>query len=263
MIGEADYRSITSSVRTPRLAVLIDEGNHHWQTVVRSLVRTFSETWGGKYFLIVPTDGRRIKEKFWELLEAYSPDYLGSYLFTLADLQEADPPTYDAAKSRLQSNWTYSQDFDEWFNKEQYHAKVGEFKITADLELQLKNRLAPFHISEHVIRHRLVRGQALGFPFTDIIDISPHARRPVEKVVLSKTITDANLRTLILSQAGDLNQSAVEKYRSQGVPFETLPVEYPDEELTEGVIRGSVDLSGLSLQRAIRPTSQTASSVLG
>jgi hypothetical protein len=252
MIGEADYRSITSSVRTPRLAVLVDEENPHWQMVVTSLIRIFSETWGGKYFLIVPTDGKRIKDKFWELLEAYSPDYLGSYLFTLADLQEADPAKYAATKSRLQKSWTHGQDFDEWFNKQEYHVRVRDFKITADLELQLKNRLAPLHISEHVVRHRLVRDQGLGFPFTKIIDINPHAHRRVVEVVLSKPISDDNLRTLMLSQAGDLSQSAMEEYRGQGVNFKTLPTEYPDERLAESVLRGSVDMSGLSLQKAFR-----------
>jgi hypothetical protein len=70
MTGDPDYRSVTSEVRTPRFAAFVDENNPHWRTAVASLVRIFSETWGGKYFLIVPTDGKRIRDKYWELLES-------------------------------------------------------------------------------------------------------------------------------------------------------------------------------------------------
>jgi hypothetical protein len=45
MIGEADYRNVTSEVRTPRFVAFIDENNPHWRTVVASLVRLFSQTW--------------------------------------------------------------------------------------------------------------------------------------------------------------------------------------------------------------------------
>src|SRR5215469_15003514 len=120
MIGEADYRNIISAVRTPRFVVFIDENNPYWRTAVASLTRIFSHTWGGKYFLIVPTDGKRIKDKFWELLEAYSPDYLGAYSFTLADLEEANPADYQKAADHWRKDWNFSQDFDEWFEKQKY-----------------------------------------------------------------------------------------------------------------------------------------------
>ncbi len=61
-----------SAARTWRFVAFTDESNPYWQTAVAALIRIFSLTWGGKYFLIVPTDecGKRIKGKFWELLEA-------------------------------------------------------------------------------------------------------------------------------------------------------------------------------------------------
>jgi hypothetical protein len=134
MTGDPDYRSVTSEVRTPRFAAFIDESSPYWRTDVAALVRIFSQTWGGKYFLIVPTDGKRITNKFWELLEAYSPDRLGLYEMTLADLQEADPERYRTIMARWRKDWKFdNQDFDEWFETQQYHSRIGNFAMDPGL----------------------------------------------------------------------------------------------------------------------------------
>jgi hypothetical protein len=250
MIDSADYRSITSEVRTPRFAVLIDENSPYWRTAVVSLICMFSQTWGGKYFLIVPTDGKRIKDKYWELLEAYSPDSLGSYQATLADLQEADPERYFSIKAKWRDEWEYDQDFDEWFEGQQYRSTLGRFFIEAALEHQLKNRLAPFHHGEHIIT-RLVRGRGhgLGYPFTEITRINPHAHRPIKKMVLPKLVDDLDVKVLVLSGSGDLDKEEVEEYRKQGVAITTLPDGYETEDMVHAVVAGAVSSFRLSLRR--------------
>jgi hypothetical protein len=240
MIGEADYRNVTSEVRTPRFASFIDENNPYWRTAVASLVRIFSQTWGGKYFLIVPTDGKRIKDKYWELLEAYSPDHLGLYEMTLADMQEAGPERYETARAGWQKDWKYDQDFDEWFKEQQYHTTIGHFEIDAALKEELKNRLAPFHHGEHIV-DRLIRHHGLSFPFTEVTEINPHAHRPIKKLVLSKRVDDLDLRALVLSQSGDLDQPTYDKYERQAVPITTLPDNYKTEDMVKAVLTGAVD----------------------
>jgi hypothetical protein len=251
MTDEADYRNITSEVRTPRFAVLIDENNPYWRTAVSSLIRIFSQTWGGKYFLIVPTDGKRIKDKYWELLEAYNPDSLGTYQSTLADLQEAHPERYASIKAKWRDGWKYDQDFDEWFEDQQYHGTVGRFEIETALEQELKNRLAPFHHGEH-IADRLIRGRGhgLGYPFTEITKITPHAHRPIEKLVLPKHVDDLDLRALVLSGSGDLDKKAVEEYAKQGVATTTLPDDYETEGMVQAVMAGAVSSFRLFLRRS-------------
>lgn len=249
MIGEADYRSITSAVRTPRFVAFIDEKNPYWHTAVTSLIRVFSQTWGGKYFLIVPTDGKRIKDKYWELLESYSPDYLGKYQLMLADLEEADPAEYKAVYDRSRKNWKFSQDFDEWFQKEKYHSPIGNFAIDRSLEQELKNRLAPTHHDTHVVRETLIRDHGMGFPFTKITDINPNAHRPVKKLVLPKPTTDMDLRAMVLSQSGDLDPPTLEEYTKQGVSATTLPDDYKTEDMVEAVMRGGVDPTDLKVKK--------------
>jgi hypothetical protein len=229
----------------------IDERNPNWRTAVTSMIRIFSQTWGGKYFLIVPTDGKRIKDKYWELLEAYSPDYLGKYQMMLADLEEADPAEYKAVYDRSLKNWKFDQDFDEWFKKEQYHSTVGNFSIDPSLEAELKNRLAPIHHGDHVVRETLIRNGQMGFPFTKITDINPNAHRPVQKLVLPKPTTDMDLKAMVLSQSGDLDPAALAQYSKQGVSAATLPDNYSTGDMVEAVVRGGVDPTELKLKKAL------------
>ncbi len=79
MEQQAVYRTVSLSVRTPRFALLIDKESPHWYAHIEGIIQAFTQTWGGEYFIIIPTDGRTIDDKFWEILEAYSPDILGCY----------------------------------------------------------------------------------------------------------------------------------------------------------------------------------------
>jgi len=234
MIGEADYRNVTSAVRTPRVAAFIEESNPYWRTAVASLIRIFSHTWGGKYFLIVPTDGSRIKDKFWELLEAYSPDYLAMYSVTLADLEEAAPDQYEARVAQLRTAWRFSNGFDDWFKRHRYREKISEFAIEPDLQIQLKNRLAPFHHGENlIVWNKFVRGHGGDFPFTKVTDINPQAHQPVKYLVLPPTTDDLDVRALLLSQVGDLDQDILDAYGALGVPSTSLSDQYDVGELLE------------------------------
>jgi len=98
MEQQVSYRNVSLSVRTPRLAILIDKGEPQWHAHVEGIIQAFTQTWGGEYFIIIPTDGKTIDEKFWEILEAYSPDKIGQYVPTLLDLEDADPAQYQQIK---------------------------------------------------------------------------------------------------------------------------------------------------------------------
>ena len=152
-----------------------------------------------------------------------------------------------------------NQDFDEWFNKEQYHKPIGRFEIDAALDKELKDRLAPFHHGEHVVRQRLIRNQRMSFPFTEVTDINPHAHRPIKRLVQPKATDDSDLRALVLSQAGDLDPTALEEYGKQEVSSIALPSNYPTEDMIEAVMRGSVDPTDLKLKRAFADALQDES----
>ena len=110
MERDASYRNVITSVRTPRLAVLINKNDKYWPAYIEGAISVFSQMWGGEYFLFIPTDGKTIDEKFWQILEAYSPDKLGTYLPTLLDLEYADPEECEKIKQRHKDTWQLSDD---------------------------------------------------------------------------------------------------------------------------------------------------------
>jgi hypothetical protein len=243
VIGEADYRNVTSAVRPPRLAVFIDGQSPYWRTSVASVIRIFSQTWGGKYFLIVPTDGHSIADEFWKLLEAYSPGYLGIHQLRLGDLREADPNKFDAWVESRKRAWNFDLDFDEWLAEQEKHVPVNPFEVAADLQAQLKNRLAPVTYPELVIRQHLSSGGELDFPFTKIVDINQNAKRPLQRVIPSRRLDDLDLRALVYSQWGDLSESCLVELAAQGLITEAMHDDYREEDLADLALRSQVPKS--------------------
>ncbi|MGX1119666.1 hypothetical protein RKD37_005029 [Streptomyces ambofaciens] len=72
-MGEPTYQNITATVRPPRCAIFISKNSEYWKTAANVAITQASQVWGGRYFLIVPTDGEKIEGKFWELLEGLQP----------------------------------------------------------------------------------------------------------------------------------------------------------------------------------------------
>ena len=105
MEHEATYRNVTSTVRTPRFVVLVERNDVYWKAYMHGVVQAFSQMWGGEHFIIIPTDGKTIDEKFWQTLEAYSPDKIGRYIPNLLDMQEAEPGTYAKVKEQYRQAW--------------------------------------------------------------------------------------------------------------------------------------------------------------
>lgn len=63
MSQELFYRNINTVVRTPRFAVLVYKHQRYWKAYVNGIIQTFTQTWGGEHFIMIPTDGKRVKIK--------------------------------------------------------------------------------------------------------------------------------------------------------------------------------------------------------
>jgi hypothetical protein len=264
MIGEADHRSVTSAVRPPRLAIFFDRENLHWRTIVISLIRHYSATWGGEYFLIVPTDGKTIKEEYWTLLEAHSPDYLGTYQMMLGDLRHADPASFAAWVKPRREAWKFEFDFEEWLKEQERLVQVVPFSLENGLEQELKHRLSPVHQPEIIIRERLSYGVGLDFPFTPIADINPNASQPAERIVLARDLHDPDIQALVLSQWGDLDQDIIDRLSGQGVIIDALTDDFSAEDQAELALRSQLlsQASWTTADSAVRSYRPFAASML-
>ena len=164
-----EFKTIFAGVRAPRCAVLMDAADPDWQETCRRIIECLSSLWGGRYSLIVPTDGKTIPPLFWQLLETYDPDYIVYYHKTARDIMLARPDEYrrmrdtyarsvlgDAEISRLELDQreegfldaafgalghpeVSKAEFDRW-EESFLDAAFGTFGISLELENEIKRR---------------------------------------------------------------------------------------------------------------------------
>jgi hypothetical protein len=255
MEQQASYRNVTLSVRTPRLAILIDKGEPQWHAHVEGIIQAFTQTWGGKYFIIIPTDGKTIDDKFWEILEAYSPDKIGQYMPSLLDLEDADPTQYQNIKERYKDAWARAsdEDFEKTWNSQVSHSYTGSVELSKELLEELKNRLAPFHYGDRIVNN-VRRGGPFGYPFTDILNILEYANDKPEKITIPKFLTNKELRLIASSRTGAVTQHFIDEIKRKGVVENPHPSSLTDKDYVLSLERSDEDLH---LQRAISVAMQT------
>jgi hypothetical protein len=258
MSQDATYKNIRATVRTPRCAIFINKNSDYWRTAAAGAITCSSEVWGGRHFLVIPTDGMQIGNKFWEILEAYNPDHLGVYRLSYADMEAVDPDGFAENRERQRTNWQsqgLQGGFDEWFEKQARVTPVDDWNISDDLERELIARLGPFHLDDHAISQPLSRGAGFGFPFTKISDIILLATRHVDQVTLPKPVEDSSAGLLIYSQTGLASPAYCEKLSAEGLSIDALPGNYPTIDFMEHALgRLHIMLGGASGANAWMPS---------
>lgn len=73
-----ELKRINTSLRPHRVATLVFEAAD-WREKCLKVIESYSQIWGGAYNLIIPTNGKKIDEKFWFLLKKFDPDYIATY----------------------------------------------------------------------------------------------------------------------------------------------------------------------------------------
>lgn len=73
-----EIKKICTNLRPAKVVTLVPKG-FDWRKKCVKIIEFYSQTWGGAKNFIVPTDGEKIDEKFWELMEKFDPDYF--YIF--------------------------------------------------------------------------------------------------------------------------------------------------------------------------------------
>lgn len=69
-----EIKEVCTNLRPAKVAVLIRNG-YDWQEKCLKTIELFSQIWGGGKNLIIPTNGEKIDDEFWFLLEKFDPDY--------------------------------------------------------------------------------------------------------------------------------------------------------------------------------------------
>jgi len=150
------YKTFRVSLRPPRVACLINSHDANWQAKILIAIESFSRTWGGAGFIIIPTDGKTISETFWEILLSYDADYL-------------------------------------WISYQTNEHFEFPLILSDELVKELKLRLAPFHYDDsHLteqdrqtgyLQNLIIKGGTYPdfkaeYPYTDTITILPNCEHP-------------------------------------------------------------------------------------
>lgn len=253
MNEELFYRNVTSAVRTPRFAVLVDKNEKYWRASVNGIVHSFSQVWGGEHFIIVPTDGKTIAEPFWNILEAYSPDIIGRHILSFEDMKSAEPERYAQIKEKYRLEWKLSdEEFEDTWASQTESNSIGGIDIDQDLSEALKNRLSPFHRGDHIVSENVFSNSPLGYPFTQIEHIVESAKdRPFE-VVAPMHIEDDAYRLLALSRAGALSVQYGDTLKNKGFSISALSSSVASFRLQDYLTALDANEYNPGLDRAIR-----------
>lgn len=237
------YRNVTTSVRTPRFAVFINKRDKYWSAYVEGAISVFSQTWGGEYFLLIPTDGETIEEKFWQILEAYSPDKLGVYLPTLLDLEDADPKEYEKIKQRHKDEWQLpdDQDFEKTWLEQAPLAHFNELTISEKLSQELKNRLSPFYFEDDIISENVRREDTLGFPFTKIANIVEFAKDKPTQISVPMKIKNKELQLMAIARTGVATPTYSGELCSKGLQALNIPENFSEEKYVQALEESAND----------------------
>jgi hypothetical protein len=173
--------TISAAVRPGRIAVLVDSNDPNWASNCRHILEYFSQLWGGYGNIIIPTDGAAIAPLFWRILDTFDPDYIYSYQRTGSDIEMDDPAHFDHLLAPRIASW-----------EEQTQAPVEEqaklalreqlrkcwekdFEIAADLQHELRDRLAPFHFEEWIVERCLSADDTPNYPESTLVEFLPDA----------------------------------------------------------------------------------------
>ena len=250
------YRNISLLVRPARVAILIDEQDDCWKHVLIRLFGWCSKVWGGAYFLIVPTDGYKIKEQFWTILEEYSPDFVYSHFPTIEDFETANPKHYkeilDRYRAYLKKETPDIQDvtIEDFIEREVKTAKRRQFDIGQPLQELLKQRLAPFYFQEFVVRERILAQHHVPFPLTELVKIAKEGH--LEKVYLVEQINNIDCSLAFFSNWGLYDKKFADDIAQMGVSVDRIPNTISLADLLQIGIKKHIDNIDISLRKTFK-----------
>jgi hypothetical protein len=188
------HKTSHASVRPARIAVLVDQSDSDWQDTCCRIIEFYSTLWGGRHNIIVPTDGSTIAEQFWDILEAFDPDYVYYYHKTCEDLRLSQPTKFAEVVDREVKRFSAEnpdsvlQNLRGEIEEQLKNAGVSRFGATPQLQASLKARLAPFWIKcDDVLAGGITAGATGHFPLTNLSKILPSCEHPGEVATLNVT----------------------------------------------------------------------------
>jgi hypothetical protein len=180
------FQTIIARARAHRVAVLVDINDPYWETSCVGVIQFLTKLWGGSLSVIIPTDGKKIAEEFWEVLSTHDPDKILCYRTTGNDLKIADPVKFQSyieqwTQANLTSSGMKEAEYRVYIEKQLLGSNVDSFSISDELSQQIVTRLAPLHYEPTHTQEQtrqldlthIARGEPPSYPLTSVLDVIP------------------------------------------------------------------------------------------
>lgn len=252
------FETVFASVRPPRVVTFLDRNDPDWEQTCLRIIEFYSSVWGGKYNIVVPTDGTVVLPDFWKVLELYDPDYCFSYAKTYRDLKISDPAKYDEILRRHTDSTASQLPDRDWealkddLDHQLQEADASTFAVSNELEATLKRRLAVFHHGDHTIQSHVSAGSKAAYQLTQVAKILASCDHPDSFAIvesLAAGLPPLWLATVTSSCSDTLTQELAVAGLKQ------IRVEFPNERLNDVIrlgVKGHYDVEHQTALRAIR-----------
>ena len=216
--------------------MFVREDDPHWQATCGRVIEFFSAAWGGGYNILVPTDGKTIKDPFWDILDIYDPDYLYLYYYSGEDFRLNEREKYDQwLEQNLQQFISGGpvSDLDSTRKQVDEQLRNSPFfqQPDADLQRRLIKTLAPFHIAEYAFEKSIGVGSTPDFPLTSVTKVLPNIEHS-NKFATYEPRYQGVYPLWLASITGSVSEHFKAELNSIGIGHQTIPNDdYPPVDL--------------------------------
>ncbi len=188
--------------------------------------------WGGKHSLIVPVEGATIRKEFWDLLDAFDPDFICRLEWTVWDWKARLPDRFRKyflwwlkAQTSAEGDAPPPFDQEEIFERASKSMYCYTVEVPPALEEQLRCRLAPFFFGESVVQGLGTSRADDSYPFTSIQTILPNCDHPKE-VLLFDTTAEGLSPLWAESITGSYPQPLASELQGLGIAVEPRAIDH-------------------------------------
>lgn len=249
-----EFKSLALGVRPARIAVLVDRTDDDWQNTCIRLLEFFTTVWGGNHSLIVPTDGKSINELFWQLLEAFDPDYIYVYRKTLRDLKLTKPAEYAVILERETTRAGVAPEYAQVIKQIDEllcNRTTSQFQVAPELEAELRTRIAPLYFMEHTVQPGFLTADSEAhYPLTAIHGIVSNCAH-TSNISIVTSVTEDIPEIWYASVTGSVRESYSDKLKECGIELskKEFGAENAGDLIELGVLRNAEDNFPFSLSR--------------
>ncbi|OQP47944.1 hypothetical protein [Niastella populi] len=154
------YKKISTSIRPLKIAIFFNRDSKQWRSIVEGIIELNSTIWGGRFNIIIPTDGKTVEDQFLRVLQEFNPDVCCYYQHTNLDVlysTDGYNEKENVIKSVMENYNMSRQEAEKYINSNPQSHEKDIFRKNVDFYKYLSENLSLFGNPEKIRLQRLHR----------------------------------------------------------------------------------------------------------